>query len=138
MDKTCYILSNCCQTLSRALARLTPSCDFNFKVKIMIKVSVMYPNSSDANFNIDYYCNTHMPMVKGLLGDSVKGGNVDYGIAGGSPDELAPFIAIGHLLFESMESFQMSFGPHAEKIMADIPNYTNTQPQIQINEIKGE
>ena len=103
----------------------------------MIKVSVMYPNSSDANFVIEYYCNTHMPMVKDLLGDSVKSCNVDSGLAGGSPNEMAPFIAIGHLIFDSMDSFQNSFGPHAEKIMGDIPNYTNTQPQIQISEIKA-
>ncbi len=102
----------------------------------MIKVSVMYPNSSDANFDIEYYCNTHMPMVKELLGDFVKGGNVDYGIAGGAPGEAAPYIAMGHLIFDSLDSFQSGFGPHAEKIMADIPNYTNTQPQIQISEIK--
>lgn len=102
----------------------------------MIKVSVMYPNSSDANFDIEYYCNTHMPMVEGLLGDSLKGGNVDYGLAGGAPNEMAPFIAMGHMIFDSVDSFQNAFGPHAEKIMADIPNYTNTQPQIQISEIK--
>ena len=102
----------------------------------MIKVSVIYPNSADANFDIEYYCNTHMPMVKGLLGDSIKSCNVDYGLAGGAPGDKAPYIAMGHLTFDSVESFQGVFAPHAEKIMADIPNYTNTQPQIQISEIK--
>jgi len=102
----------------------------------MIKVSVMYPNSSDANFDIEYYCKTHIPMVKDLLDESLKSCHVDAGLAGGAPGEMAPFIAIGHLIFDSVDSFQNSFGPHAEKIMADIPNYTNTQPQIQISEIK--
>ncbi|NQZ82179.1 MAG: EthD family reductase [Colwellia sp.] len=102
----------------------------------MIKVSVMYPNSSNATFDIDYYCDIHMPMAQGLLGNSVKGSNVDYGLGGGVPGEMAPFIAIGHLLFDSIDSFQNAFAPHAEKIMGDIPNYTNTQPQIQISEIK--
>lgn len=102
----------------------------------MIKVSVMYPNSSDATFDINYYCETHMAMVGELLGDALKGGNVDSGLAGGSPGEVAPFIAIGHLIFDSVDSFQSAFGPHAEKILADIPNYTNTQPQIQISEMK--
>jgi hypothetical protein len=32
-------------------------------------------------------------------------------------------------------AFQSGFGPHAEEILADIPNYTNTQPVIQISEI---
>ncbi|OUR63085.1 ethyl tert-butyl ether degradation protein EthD [Colwellia sp. 39_35_sub15_T18] len=102
----------------------------------MIKVSVMYPNSSDASFDIEYYCNIHMPMVAELLCGAVKGSNVDIGLAGGTPDEMASFIAMGHLIFDSVNSFQDAFGAHAEKIMADIPNYTNTQPQIQISEIK--
>ena len=33
----------------------------------MIKVSVMYPNSPEGTFDIEYYCNTHIPMVGGLL-----------------------------------------------------------------------
>ena len=102
----------------------------------MIKVSVIYPNTSDATFDIEYYCNSHLPMVVELLGESLKGSNVDYGLAGGSPDEIAPFIAMGHLIFDSVDDFQNAFGPHADKILADIPNYTNIAPQIQISEIK--
>ena len=103
----------------------------------MIKVSVMYPNNAEATFDIEYYCNSHMTMVGELLADSLKGSNVDYGLAGGAPGEMAPFIAIGHLIFDSVGSFQAAFGPHAKNILADIPNYTNTQPQIQISEIKS-
>ena len=102
----------------------------------MIKVSVMYPNSSEATFDIDYYCNTHIPMVGGLLGDALKGGAVDYGLGGGAPGEAAPFIAIGHIMFDSVESFQQAFGPKADEIMADLANFTNVQPQIQMSEIK--
>jgi len=96
----------------------------------------MYPNSSNTNFDIEYYCNTHMPMVEGLLGEAIKGSNIDSGIAGGAPGEIAPFIAMGHMIFDSIDSFQKAFGPNAEKIMSDIPNYTNAKPQIQISEIK--
>ncbi|WP_372598680.1 EthD family reductase [Amphritea sp.] len=102
----------------------------------MIRVSVMYPNSDSAVFDIDYYINRHIPMVKELLGDAIKDGAVDSGIASGVAGEAAPFIAVGHLTFDSVEAFQNSFGPHAEKILGDAPNYTNTQPQIQISEIK--
>lgn len=47
-----------------------------------------------------------------------------------------PYVALGHLLFDSVEAFQTSFGPHVQEIMADIPNYTNTEPTIQISEVK--
>jgi uncharacterized protein (TIGR02118 family) len=101
----------------------------------MIKVSVMYPNSTEATFDMDYYCNTHMPLVTELLGKALKGGAVDSGLAGGAPGEPAAFIAMGHLMFDSVDAFQQSFGPHASTILADVPNYTNTQPQLQISEI---
>jgi uncharacterized protein (TIGR02118 family) len=40
-----------------------------------------------------------------------------------------------HLLFDSLEAFQGAFGPHAEAIMGDIPNYTDLEPVIQISEV---
>ena len=43
---------------------------------------------------------------------------------------------MGHLYFDSVEAFQAAFGPHAETILADIPNYTNIQPVIQVSEVK--
>mgnify|MGYP000032399447 CR=1 FL=1 len=42
---------------------------------------------------------------------------------------------MGNLYFESVELFQSSFGMNAEKIRIDVPNYTNTEPVIQISEV---
>jgi uncharacterized protein (TIGR02118 family) len=42
---------------------------------------------------------------------------------------------VGHLLFDSVESFQTGFAPHAAEIVGDVPNYTNTRPVIQVSEI---
>ena len=102
----------------------------------MIKVSVMYPNTPESTFNIEYYCNEHMPLVGKLFGKAMKSSAVVYGLAGAAPGEAAPFIAIGHMVFDSVESFQHAFALKAEEIMTDLPNFTNIQPQIQISEIK--
>jgi uncharacterized protein (TIGR02118 family) len=40
-----------------------------------------------------------------------------------------------HIFCESVEAFQADFGPHAQEIMADIPNYTDLSPVIQIGEV---
>jgi uncharacterized protein (TIGR02118 family) len=74
-------------------------------------------------------------MIAELLGDAVIGATVEKGLAGAEPGSTAAFQAMGNLYFESMETFQNSFGPNAEKIMADIPNYTNIEPVIQISEV---
>jgi uncharacterized protein (TIGR02118 family) len=102
----------------------------------MIKISVFYPNSAGAKFDMNYYVTKHLPMVQKKLGSALKGVAAEQGIAGGSPGVAAPFIAIGHLMCDSVETFQSSFAPHAESIMADVPNYTNVQPTIQISEVK--
>ena len=39
------------------------------------------------------------------------------------------------LYFNSMEEFENSFGPNADKIMADLPNFTNIEPTIQVSEV---
>ena len=67
-------------------------------------------------------------MVAGLLGDAVKGATVESGLGSAAPGSPAPYSAMGNMYFESMESFQNSFGPNAEAIMADAPNYTNAEP----------
>jgi uncharacterized protein (TIGR02118 family) len=101
----------------------------------MIKVSVMYPNSPGAKFDHAYYRDTHMPMVKRKMGAHLKSYTVDKGVAGGTPSAPASYVAMGHLLCESAEAFQAGFGPHATDIMADIPNYTNVSPVIQMSEV---
>jgi uncharacterized protein (TIGR02118 family) len=103
--------------------------------KGMIKVSVLYPNGVGKKFNMDYYCNQHVSLVGGLLGDALKAATVEKGLGGGAPDSPATYAAMGNLYFNSMESFQNSFGPNEEKIIADSPNFTNIDPVVQISEV---
>lgn len=102
----------------------------------MIKVSVLYPNGDGKTFDIAYYVGTHMPLVERELGEALKGMAVDHGLAGGAPGVAPPFVAMGHLLFDSVEAFQTAFDAHAKAIMDDIPNYTNIQPTIVVSEVK--
>jgi uncharacterized protein (TIGR02118 family) len=101
----------------------------------MIKVSVFYPNQPGSKFDIDYYCNVHIPMAQKLVGSALKGISVDRGLSGGAPGTPPEYVAIGHLMFDSIESFQQNFGPHAEVLMGDVPNFTSVQPRLQFSEI---
>ncbi|HDY99243.1 MAG TPA: EthD family reductase [Pseudomonas sabulinigri] len=101
----------------------------------MIKISVMYPNTPGSRFDHDYYRDQHMPMVKRLMGDACLSFGVDRGLAGGTPDAPAAYVAMGHLFCESVESFQAAFGPHAKVIQGDISNYTDLAPELLISEV---
>jgi len=102
----------------------------------MIKVSVFYPNDDGKKFDMDYYLNNHMPMVQQKLGAALKGKDVEQGLGGLEPGSRATYAAMCHLHFDSIGTFQNAFGPHAESIMGDVPNYTDIQPTVQISEVK--
>ncbi len=99
----------------------------------MIRVSVLYPQSG--KFDWDYYLAKHVPLVREKLGKALKAVAIDKGLAGGQPGTPPGFVAMFHMTFDSADAFQAAFGPHAKALMADIPNYTKAQPQIQISEI---
>jgi|SRR6185436_6189326 len=101
----------------------------------MIKVTVLYPNAPDARFDMKYYVTRHLPMVRDKCAPACLGIAAESGLGGGEPGSRAPYIAVGHLTFDSVEAFQKSFGPNAPEILADVPNYTNTKPVLQISEV---
>jgi len=49
----------------------------------------------------------------------------------------APFVCIGHLYFQSLTDFQNGMLAHGEDLLADVPNYTDLTPQIQVSEVVG-
>jgi uncharacterized protein (TIGR02118 family) len=102
----------------------------------MIRVSVFYPQTAGTSFDMRYYLEKHMPMVGQKLGAACKGMTVEQGLAGGAPGAPPAFVAIAHLTFDSVDAFQKAFGPHADGIMADVPNYTKIEPIIQVSDVK--
>ena len=102
----------------------------------MIKVSVLYPSKKGAKFDMDYYCDSHLPLVARKLGAALTGMEVHQGLAGGAPESPPPYVAMVHLTFDSVAAFQQAFGPNADAISGDMPNYTDIEPIIQISEVK--
>lgn len=102
----------------------------------MIKVSVFYPYTAGKKFDIAYYVEKHMPMVRRELGAACKGLAVEHGVAGAEAGAPPTYIAMGHAFFDSAEAFQAAWAPHAEAIMGDVPNYTTIQPIMQVSEVK--
>ncbi len=103
----------------------------------MIKVSVFYPHGENKRFDMNYYCAKHIPMVQQKLGAALKKTEIDEGLAGGAPGAPAPFVGVAHLYFDSVDAFQAAFHPHGQEIMADVPNYTDIAPVLQISAIRS-
>ena len=101
----------------------------------MIRVIVLYPAKEGAKFDFDYYTKKHMPLAVSLMEDfGCIRTEVDRGL-GTADGGSALFVCIGYLYFENMEGLKKGLVAHAGELMGDIPNYTNIEPQIQINEV---
>lgn len=100
----------------------------------MIRVAVIYPNKQDKKFDIDYYTNNHMLLVVekytpfGLLSAEVDTAKAKEG------PQAAPFIAIGYMIFDSTKSFIEAYQAVGKELTADIVNFTDIEPKVQISE----
>jgi uncharacterized protein (TIGR02118 family) len=100
----------------------------------MVTVSVLYPKHDGSRFDHDYYLKKHIPLVAarwGAMGlvkaELLKG---SAALDGGGPG----FELMAFLTFDSSEAMRAALAAHGDEIIADIVNFTNVQPVIQVNE----
>ncbi len=101
----------------------------------MVLLSVLYPNVDGAKFDADYYVTKHIPLVRDRLGSALKDFRAVNGLSGGQPGTAPEFRFMAHLTFDSAEAMGAGLGQHGEELFADVPNFTDIQPIVQVSEI---
>ena len=104
----------------------------------MYCMTVTYPVGEDTHFDYDYYQATHMPLCARLLADHGYRGVVMRNNSGKGPGSGGLSYVSVDLLFESLEQLQAGLAAGGKEITADIPNYTNVQPQMSFSEASVE
>ena len=94
----------------------------------MIRVSVMY--AAGGKFDFNYYVTKHMQLVHNLLDPY---GLIKTEVNKGVGD--SPYMAIGHLTFNTIDDMQKGLQAHDPKLAADLVNFTDVKPQFQVSEI---
>jgi len=89
-------------------------------------------------FDHDYYRTKHLPLIKSRMGAALKHYAIDRGLADKAGNPLGAYVAMGHMLCDSVDAYQSSFGPHAQEIRADIANFTDVVSIYQISEVVVE
>lgn len=95
----------------------------------------MYPDAEDAYFDMDYYLGTHIPMVQEKCGPAVKECSVELGLGGSGPGAAAPYRVIARITVDSMDDLEKYVAPNDPIFAADVANFTNIVPVMQINEV---
>jgi uncharacterized protein (TIGR02118 family) len=101
----------------------------------MICVSVFYPNGPGKRFDHVYYEQKHRPLVMDRLAShGITRYEIQQGLSGLGPGSEPVFACIGNLYFATVGDFQQGMAAHGAELQADIPNFTDIQPQFQISE----
>lgn len=100
----------------------------------MFRLMVAYPTGEGHQFDFDYYCKTHMPLVEGFIGEDVIRSEVTRGVST-LGDDTPPYMAIGHIYMHTMAGFERAVAEHLQDMLDDMPNYTNITPVVQIEEV---
>ena len=105
----------------------------HYERKLMRCITVLYPNSPDLRFDFDYYANKHRTLIERLYGKGIARYEVRRGIA--TPDGKPPvYAAVITIWIGSQEAFDAAAAQHSATIIADVPNFTDAMPLIQIDE----
>ncbi len=98
-------------------------------------LQVIYGIGDDTHFDYDYYVATHMPLVAEHMGKFMASQVVTKGLAGG-PDVPPQSYAVATFTFADTDALNGALGA-AGPVLADLPNFTNVQPQMLIGEVIG-
>src|SRR5664279_1966470 len=102
----------------------------------MFRVVIMYSKTVESHFDMNYYLNHHIPMVREIFKNmSLRKIEVDAGISNAFPDQPLLYASISYFYFGKIEDFQQGMATHGGEIIGDMHNYTNVQPLIQIDQI---
>lgn len=99
----------------------------------MFSFTVLYPYGEGKKFDWDYYLPHHIEAIKQGLGPRLKQHHIEKGLAGMAPNTPPTYFCILHVLVDNMEDIE-EIGKMAPMLLADVPNYTDVQPIIQISE----
>ncbi len=102
----------------------------------MICVTAFYPAAGESRFDMAYYLERHIPLVKRLLTPhGLTRVEVDEGLSGFAPGSPANYRTVCRMYFSSSEAFAAGVAAVGNEIFADIPNYTDIPIEVQISRL---
>jgi uncharacterized protein (TIGR02118 family) len=104
----------------------------------VIRITALYPNTPGSRFDADYYLDKHSRYAIQLLSPhGLRSIRTTTGTASldGSPP---PFWTISEMIFDSRGAFDAAMAECGATLFADLPNYTDSTPVMQLSELHGD
>lgn len=100
-------------------------------------LTILYKNGPEVTFDFDYYRDHHLVTIMKLYGNSIKRFELRKPVAAeGAPP--SPYVAVVNFWVNDLTAFEAAGAKHSQTLIDDVPNFTNTQPIIQNDDVWGE
>lgn len=112
-------------------------------------LTILYPAGPGITFDADYYRDHHLTLITGLYGGTIErfemrrvvppapGAPVSSGGDPALPGGAAPFAAVINIWIADVERFRAANEQHGPTLVRDVPNFTNSVPTFQFDEVQG-
>ena len=84
---------------------------------------------------MDYFLQCHLPLVDQAWGSALLKKEIDAGLCGPGPGTRPTYVAVAHLYFHSIQSFQAALGPQHKALEKEATNFTDIKPVIQVSNV---
>jgi uncharacterized protein (TIGR02118 family) len=107
-------------------------------------MTILYPAGEGIHFDPDYYRDHHLKLIMRLYGSSIRRFELRTVPAGASQAVAAPpgppaqkFSAAVNIWIADFDAFNANNARHGPELVADVHNFTNSQPTIQFDDVHG-
>lgn len=101
-------------------------------VKDAHAMTILYPAGDGIKFDPDYYRDHHLKLIMRLYGSSIKRFELRT-----VPPAAPKFSAAVNIWIADFDAFDANNTRHGPELVADVHNFTNSQPTIQFDEVHG-
>jgi uncharacterized protein (TIGR02118 family) len=109
-------------------------------------MTIVYPGGEGIKFDPDYYRDHHLKLIMKLYGSSIERFELrtvpPMPAAAAAPPAGTPpppkFSAAVNIWIADLDAFNANNQKHGPELVADVPHFTNSQPQIQLDKVHGE
>jgi len=124
-------------TIAGALGAVLPSKAQAAETRAMRCLTVLYKNGDNVKFDFDYYKDHHLTMIMQLYGKSIHKFELRQGVklVDGSK---APYVAVVNIWVADDGAFDANNAKYTPKLVADVPNFTNTTAVIQEDRVYAD
>lgn len=91
-------------------------------------LTILYPNSEDVRWDVDYYRKGHMPLIMRLYGkDAIKRFELRKGVSGQTGGKPA-YIGTVNIYINDQKAFDAAGKEHGKTLVADVPHFSSVMP----------